>query len=101
MPWMLFSEPVPIEDKRDFEDVETRLVDRLREHGTIGLSQERLEGLADVIADIADKRRDISQRQRDIARDAARPAAPLQRVAYYASVFLESQFFVVQEPHAA
>ena len=101
MRWMLFSEPVPIEDKRDFEDVETRLMDRLREHGTIGLSEERLEGLADVIADIADKRRDISQRQRDIARDAARPAAPLQRVAYYASVFLESQLFVVQEPHAA
>ena len=101
MPWMLFSEPVPIEDKRDFKDVETHLTDRLREHGTIGLSEERLEELADVIADIADKQRDISQRQRDIARDAARPAAPLQRVAYYASVFLESQLFFVQQPQSA
>ncbi len=97
---MLFSEPSPIEAKREFEDVETHLTERLRERERTELSEIRLEGLADVIADIAGKRRDISQRQIDISREAAGPAAPLQRVAYYASVFLESQLFVVQEPHA-
>ena len=100
-PWMLFSKPRPIEAKREFEDVATQLMDRLRERRRTNLSEERLEGLADAIASIADKRRDISQRQRDISREAARPAAPLQRVAYYASVFLESQLFVVQERQAA
>ena len=101
MPWKLFSEPVPIEDRRDFADVETHLTERLLEHGAIGLSEESLEALAEVIAYIAENRRDISRPQRDTASEAAPPAAPLQRVAYYASVFLESQLFVVQAPHAA
>ena len=92
-----FSDPKPIEGKREFEDVEMHLTDRLREHGRTALSEERLEELADVIASIADKRHDIGQRERDASGDTARPAAPLQRVAYYGSVFLESQLFVVQE----
>lgn len=95
--WMRFSEPMPIKAKREFEDVEKHLMDRLREHSRVALSEERLEKLADVIARIADKRHDIGQRERDASRDAARPAAPLQRIAYYASVFLESQVFVVRE----
>ena len=99
-PWTLFSKPRPIEARREFEDVATQLTNRLRERERTDLSEERLEGLADAIASIADKRHDISQRQRDISREAARPAAPLQRVAYYASVFLESQLFVVQERQA-
>ena len=99
-PWMRFSEPKKIEAKREFEDVEKHLTDRLREHGRTALSEERLEELADVIVRIADKRHDIGERERDASRDAARLAAPLQRVAYYASVFLESQLFVVQERQA-
>lgn len=95
--WMRFSEPKQIEAKREFEDVEKHLTDRLREHGRTALSAERLEKLADVIARIADKRHDIGQRERDASKAAARLAAPLQRVAYYASVFLESQLFVVRE----
>ena len=99
-PWTLFSEPRPIEAKREFEDVEEHLTDRLRERGRTALAKDRLEELADVIASIADKRHDIRQRERDASRDAARPAAPLQRVAYYASVYLESQLFVVRERQA-
>ena len=99
-PWMRFSEPTPIETKREFEDVEKHLTDRLRELGRIALSEESLEELAGVIASIADKRHDVDQRERDASRDAARPAAPLQRIAYYASVFLESQLFVVRERQA-
>ena len=95
-PWTLFSKPRPIEAKRKFEDVATQLMNRLRERGRIDISQEHLERLADAIERIADKRRDIRQRRRDISRESALPAAPLHRVAYYASVFLESQLFVVQ-----
>ena len=96
-PWTLFSEPRPINVKREFEDVATRLTNRLHEQGEIDISQKRLEDLADAIAMIADKRLDISKQKREISKKAARPAAPLQRVAYYASVFLEAQLFVVQE----
>ena len=101
---MWFSEPKPIEakryDKREFEDVEKRLTDRIRERGTADLSVERLQGLSDVIASIVDKRYDTSQRERNISREAARPAALLQHIAYYASVFFGSQLFVVHERQA-
>ena len=96
-PWTLFSEPRPINAKRKFEDVAVHLTNRLQEHGRIDISQERLGDLADAIAKIADKRLDISKQKRDISKKAAQTAAPLQRVAYYASVFLESQLFVVQK----
>ena len=92
-----FSKPWEIKDKRDFEDVKRHLMNRLLERGRIDLSEERLEDLADAIASIADQRREISQRQRDISPEAVHLETPLHRVAYYASVFLESQLFVVQE----
>ena len=98
--WMRFSEPQPIDGKREFEDVEKHLADRLREYGRAAISEERLEELVDVIARIADKRHDIGLRERDASRDTAGAAASLQRVAYYGSVFLESQLFVVQERQA-
>ena len=96
--WTLFSEPGPIKAKRKFEDIATRLKSRLHERGRIEVAQEYLERLANDIAEIADKRHDITQRQKAFSRESVRPAAPLQRVAYYASVFLESQLFIVQEP---
>ena len=99
-PWMLFSKPKPLEAKREFGDVVRRLTGRLREREGTDFSKERIEELADVISSIADKRHEISQRERDVSRDAARPAPPLQRVAYYASVFLESQLFIVQQRQA-
>ena len=97
--WKRFSEPTKIEAIRNFEDVERQLLSRFHEHGLSDLSDERLVDLANKIASIADKRKDITQQQRDAAREAARSAAPLQRVAYYASIFLESQLFVMQERH--
>lgn len=93
---MWFSEPKPIEGSCEFEDLEQRLANRLREDGGDALSEARLEELADVIDRIAHDQSEIGERERDAHRDAARRAAPLQRVAYYAFVFLQSQLFVVQ-----
>ena len=96
-PWTLFSDPKPIDGKRVFEDVERHLADRLREQGPTPISETRLDALADVITRIADERRHISQRERDAFAETVPPTEPLQRVAYYGSVFLDSQLFVVQE----
>ncbi len=96
-PWTFFSEPRRLKAKRAFEDVSVELSRRLRERGEADMSRDHLERLADAIAEIAEKHHDINARQRNLARGVARPAAPLQRVAYYASVFLESQLFVVQD----
>ena len=99
-PWTLFSDPKPIDGKREFEDVEKHLADRLREQVQTPVSEARLDELADVITKIVDERRQISQRERDAYTETAALAEPLQRVAYYGSVFLDSQLFIVQERQA-
>lgn len=96
-PWTLFSEPRPIEAKRNFEDVERQLIERLHARREIDVFQADLERLAAKIARMADKRHTAGQLQREILVEAVHPAALLGRVAYYASVFLASQLFVVQE----
>jgi hypothetical protein len=96
-PWMLFSEPVRLDAKRDFRDVVGRLHSMLLERGETELRRESLEHLAQSISAIAEKRREIGERQRGVTRAALQGVAPLQRIAYYASVFLESQLFIVQE----
>ena len=99
--WTFFSEPRRLREKRVFEDVTKNLSRRLHERGEVDMSRDELVHLADAITEIAEKRRDIEERQRNIAREIARPAEPLQRVAYYASIFLESQLFIVHERHPA
>jgi hypothetical protein len=99
-PWTFFSEPRRLDARREFEAVAEGLRRRLHDRGRTELAPENLERLAESIADIAEKRRDIHDRQRAVAREVARPVAPLRRVAYYASIFLEAQLFVVQERDA-
>jgi hypothetical protein len=96
-PWTLFSEPTRLDARRVFSDVVVRLASMVRERGTTELQQENLEHLAQSISVIAENRREIGERQRAVTRKALRDVPPLQRTAYYASVFLESQLFVVRE----
>jgi hypothetical protein len=96
-PWTLFSEPRPLKAHRAYETVATELHNRLRERGRVDLAPGNLEELAESIRLIAAKRHDIGERQQALTRAVVREMRPLQRVAYYATVFLESQLFVVQE----
>lgn len=101
----LFSEPRPIEAECMFQNFSAQLRYRLRERGKIDLSQ-RLELLADEIANIAESRHYIVDRaagiwREDIHEVAPKSTPPLERVAYYASVFFDSQLFLVQEPQKA
>jgi len=96
-PWTLFSRPIPLDAKRVFGDVVARLHSTVRERGETELSQDSLERLARLISDIAEKRREISEQQKAVTRDTLRGIAPLQRIAYYASIFLESQLYIVRE----
>jgi len=95
--WAFFSEPRILESKRGFDEVATNLEHRLRERGGTELASENLEKLAASITEIARKRHDIEEPLQTESREAVQGVAPLQRIAYYASVFLESQMFVVQE----
>ena len=95
--WAMFSESRPLKERRSFETVWKDLGTRLREKGKTDLAHDNLEELAELIAEIADIRDDIGEQQKRVTREVARPASPLRTIAYYASVFLESQLFVVQE----
>lgn len=98
----LFSKPTLIEAECMFQNFSAQLRSRLRERGKIDLSEEQLAHLADEIANIAARRGYVDNRDAHIWSEeghevAPQSAHPLQRVAYYASVFLDSQLFLVQE----
>ena len=102
----LFSEPRLIEAECMFQSFSAQVRYRLRERGRTDLSEEQLEVLADEIANIVRGRHYVGDKTADISREqiheaAPKSAPPLQRVAYYASVFLDSQLFLVQEPQKA
>lgn len=84
--------PKPLKARREFHDVAERLVLRVRQSGHDELRRDRLESLANTVEQIARKRRDIQSRENEHLQ----ALEPLERVAYYASVFLESQLYVVQ-----
>jgi hypothetical protein len=96
-PWTFFSEPRRIEKRREFEQVAEELENRLRREGKDLMSGGGLRHLADRVEAIAEKRRDIGLVEKHRTKRTLIDVPPLQRVAYYASVFLESQMFVVQE----
>jgi hypothetical protein len=92
-----FSKPTPLKAKREFRDVLSHFQHQLTARGKVELQPETLEYLAESIGEIAQKRADIAPEETLITRQTLQGVAPLQRVAYYASVFLESQLFVIQE----
>ena len=96
-PWAtLFSEPRPIEAKRKFEDVAAELKHRLNERARTHFSDE-LESLEERLAHVVGEKSDTGQRMVDFSGEAPAPSELLRRIAYYSSVLLEAQFFVVQE----
>jgi hypothetical protein len=95
-PWAFFSKPREIEGSKDFEQVATRLQHELRQRGDRDLRTE-LSSLAESLDAIAEKRPDIVSTEKERTRQVLGETSPLRKVAHYASVFLDCQFFVVQE----
>jgi hypothetical protein len=87
--------------KREFSNLSNRWDNLLKAQGNTELGGKNLEHLADSISEIAKKHKKIRREQKDLTRSKLSDLPPLQRVAYYASIFLESQFFVVQNLHNA
>jgi hypothetical protein len=99
-PWGFFSKPREIEGSKDFGQVAARLEDELRRRSKLSLRSE-LPSLADHLEAIAQKRQDIGATEKDITRQSLVGASPLRKIAHYASVFLDCQFFVVQALEAS
>jgi hypothetical protein len=96
-PWFFSSrEPRQMEGPNDFDSFTVHIRSVLDRVGEDRLSPLALEKLADDVARTAEQRPDISDREKAIAERRLSEASPIKRAAYYASVFLESQLFLIQ-----
>ena len=92
----LFSEYTEIKSNPGFGDVSRTLHSMLESYGDVAL-RDNIEGLANFLTDVVHERGDAALHEEpSFVLNARGPYASLQRVAYYASMFLESQFFVLQ-----
>lgn len=91
------SESRLIEDKADFDSFAATILSSIEERGAFALTHETLVETADQLTDIAQKRRDISPKAYDATRQTTKAWNPLERIAFYASMFLGVQLFVVSE----
>jgi len=99
-PCVRFSEPRPLEVARTFAEVSRHLEAAFRARGPAALGRDQLQGLADTIVAISEKRGEIRPSERRETRTTLADADPLQRASYYALVFLECQLFVLQQRSA-
>lgn len=63
----------------------------------MALKKDALEHSAEYLADIAEKHRHISTESKRYSRIQLAERHPLDRIAFYSQVFLDSQLFIVRE----
>jgi hypothetical protein len=95
-PWKLFSTPRDIATRRDFGQLARHLEKKLDLEGS-AVGSARFSKLADEVEEIAQRRHDIRSEVRSRARKQLAQAAPVRKIAYYSTVFLEAQLFLVQK----
>jgi hypothetical protein len=93
--WYLYSEPRLMEGSKSFDSLAERLKTKLRAP-SVGEEGQKLEKLAEDIAITAEKRQDVAGYEKSAARQQLANASAVRRIAYYASIFLEAQFVMVQ-----
>ena len=91
------SESRPLKDNVDFKDFADNLVAVVREKGKYELGEQRLSQVADKLADIARKRTDIPPQIYETSRIDVQGRIPLERIAFYSHMFLDTQLFIVIE----
>ena len=87
----------PLRTKGDFDEFSKEIENSLYQKGKSVLLEENLWGLANDIKTISEKREDISERVKRMSEEIYRDKHPLDTIAFYASVFLNCQLFVVSE----
>jgi hypothetical protein len=84
-----------MEGSKSFDSLAERLKTKLRAP-SVGEEGQKLEKLAEDIAITAEKRQDVAGYEKSAARQQLANASAVRRIAYYASIFLEAQFVMVQ-----
>jgi hypothetical protein len=96
-----FSQPRKLESKGDFSEFTRKTGAAYRQKSKSALSDNRLAELADSLRIITEKRRDIhrdSKRSTDIE---LQTRHPIERIIFYARVFMDCQVFLVSEKQPA
>jgi len=91
------SESREIEDKADYESFSSRTLEAIKERGNLSLKNEYLYEVSEQITNISRKRRDIPNEVFETTREQTESLSPLERIAFYSSMFLGVQLFVVSE----
>jgi hypothetical protein len=94
--WKVFSTPREIKNRREFKQVEDELRKKAEVDGAKLLTPQAVNHLADEVRNLAERRKDIGSAEKARARQILTNVRPLERTAYYASMFLEAQMFVVR-----
>ncbi len=91
-----FSDYSETEAGLEFSDVARNLDRRLKSEGDSALRGESVDELLQTLRTIVEKRAGATLDDRASVLDSPGMSTPLQRIAHYASMFLESQLFIVQ-----
>ena len=91
------SDPHKISATGKFEEFTKSVESSYRERSGWALLPKQVSFLSESIARIAEKRTDISSKTKKSCEDTLASRHPLAKIAFYASVFMDCQFFIVSE----
>jgi hypothetical protein len=91
------SKPLPLESRGDFTEFEKFIRGSFKPRSREALQKEPLEEMARRIAEISEKHRFISFESKLVSRKQLEKRHPLDRIAFYSQVFLDSQLFIIRE----
>lgn len=91
------SKPRPLESRGDFTEFEELVTSAFKRKSREALQKGTLEETAWHLAEIAEKHRFISLESKRVSREQLEQRHPLDRIAFYSQVFLDSQLFIVRE----
>lgn len=91
------SETRPLDTKGDFDEFRGHIEIEFRRRNEVALSKPNLLEIAKSIRVIAEKRSDISTELKLLTEAVLNRRHPLDVIAFYASVFMDCQFFIINK----
>jgi hypothetical protein len=86
-----------MEENVDFSSFSRSIDLSIKERGEFSLRQQNLSKISDQIVSISSRRTRLPRKYFNIVKERAEELKPIQKIAFYSSMFLGSQLFVVSE----
>jgi len=87
----------PIEHKADFDSFTEKIIHSLKERGAFALTNQYLIDVSEQLTEISRKRSDIPTKIYESTRKETNSWSAIKRIAFYSSMFLGAQLFIVNE----